>query len=84
MILWLPVLLLMTEMFYYKSRKEIVRTKLYEDKHNTQSSSGTYSLSKEGDLSGKITIISEGSQYNQKRYYKIFPQKKKHIINGIE
>jgi hypothetical protein len=45
---------------------EIVRTKLYEDRNNTQISSGTYSLSKEGDLSGKITIISEGSQYNQK------------------
>jgi hypothetical protein len=36
-----------------KPEGEIVRTKLYEDKHNTQSSSGTYSLSKEGDLSGK-------------------------------
>ncbi|WP_232226269.1 DUF3857 domain-containing protein [Flavobacterium sp. ACAM 123] len=45
---------------------EIVRTKLYKDKDNTQSSSGSYFLSKEGDLVGKITIISEGSQYNQK------------------
>jgi len=45
---------------------EIVRTKLYEDRDNTQLSSGTYSLSKEGDLLGEITIISEGSQYNQK------------------
>jgi hypothetical protein len=31
---------------------EIVRTK-YEDKHNTQSSSGTYSLSKEEIYQGK-------------------------------
>lgn len=45
---------------------EIVRTKLYEDRDNTQLSSGTYSLSKEGDLLGEITIMSEGSQYNQK------------------
>jgi hypothetical protein len=45
---------------------EIVRTKLYEDRGNTQLSSGTYSLSKEGDLLGEITIVSEGSQYNQK------------------
>jgi hypothetical protein len=45
---------------------EIVRTKLYEDRGNTQLSSGTYSLSKEGDLLGEIKIVSEGSQYNQK------------------
>jgi hypothetical protein len=56
---------------------EIVRTKLYEDKHNTQSSSGTYSLSKEGDLSGKITIISEGSQYNQKALLQNLPPTEK-------
>jgi hypothetical protein len=35
----------------------------------------------EGDLFGKIIIISEGSQYNQKRYCKNLPKKKKHIIN---
>jgi hypothetical protein len=45
---------------------EIVRTKVYEDKGNTQFSSGSYSLSINGDLSGKATIVSEGSQYSNK------------------
>lgn len=45
---------------------EIVRTKIYEDNGNTQISKGAYSLSTNGDLSGKIMIISEGSQYGQK------------------
>ena len=45
---------------------EIVRTKVYEDKGNTQISKGTYTLSANGDFSGKITIASEGSQYSQK------------------
>jgi hypothetical protein len=45
---------------------EIVRTKLSEDENNTQISSGSYSLSKNGDFSGQITIASQGSQYNQK------------------
>ncbi|PWA07994.1 DUF3857 domain-containing protein [Flavobacterium laiguense] len=45
---------------------EIVRTKIYEDSGNTQISKGTYSISENGDLSGKIGIVSEGSQYNQK------------------
>ncbi len=45
---------------------EIVRTKVYEDNGNTQVSKGTYALSTNGDFSGKITIASEGSQYNQK------------------
>jgi transglutaminase-like putative cysteine protease len=45
---------------------EIVRTQLYEDKNNSQISSGSYSLSQNGDLSGDITIVSQGSQYNQK------------------
>ncbi|MFV8378953.1 DUF3857 domain-containing protein [Flavobacterium sp. LB3R33] len=45
---------------------EIVRTKVYEDNGNTQISKGEYALSVNGDFSGKITISSEGSQYNQK------------------
>lgn len=45
---------------------EIVRTKLYEDKGNTQISKGSYSLTTNGDFSGKITIVSGGSQYSQK------------------
>jgi hypothetical protein len=45
---------------------EIVRTKNYENKDNTQISMGNYSLSENGDFSGKISIVSEGSQYGQK------------------
>jgi hypothetical protein len=45
---------------------EIVRTKIYEDADNTQISKGTYSIAENGDLFGKIGIVSEGSQYNQK------------------
>jgi transglutaminase-like putative cysteine protease len=45
---------------------EIVRTKVYEDADNTQVSKGTYSIAENGDFSGKIGIVSEGTQYNQK------------------
>lgn len=45
---------------------EIVHTKIYEDKDNLQRSKGTYSIAENGDFLGKIEIISEGSQYNQK------------------
>ena len=45
---------------------EIVRTKVYEDNGNTQISKGGYALSANGDILGKIIIVSEGSQYNQK------------------
>lgn len=45
---------------------EIIRTKNYENKDNSQFSKGNYSLSDNGDFSGKITIVSEGSQYGMK------------------
>lgn len=45
---------------------EIIRTKNYENKDNSQFSKGNYSLSENGDFSGKITIVSEGSQYGMK------------------
>jgi hypothetical protein len=45
---------------------EIARTKVYEDNGNTQISKGGYALSANGDILGKIIIVSEGSQYNQK------------------
>lgn len=45
---------------------EIVRTTIYEDRINTQISKGNYVLSEEGNLTGAITIISEGTQYNKK------------------
>lgn len=45
---------------------EIVRTNIYDDEGNTQGDKGTYTLSGNGDLSGKITIVSQGSQYSRK------------------
>jgi hypothetical protein len=45
---------------------EIVRTKTYNDKDNSQTSKGNYTLSENGDLAGKIAIISEGAQYSSK------------------
>ncbi|MFV8346070.1 DUF3857 domain-containing protein [Flavobacterium sp. ZB4P13] len=45
---------------------EIVRAKNYEDKGNTQISKGEYIISQTGELSGRISIVSEGTQYSQK------------------
>ena len=45
---------------------EIVKTKNYENKTNSQISKGNYSLLDNGGVTGKIAIVSEGSQYGQK------------------
>jgi Domain of Unknown Function with PDB structure (DUF3857)/Transglutaminase-like superfamily len=45
---------------------EIIRTKIYDDKGNTQINKGSYTLNANGDFLGKIAIVSEGSQYSQK------------------
>jgi transglutaminase-like putative cysteine protease len=45
---------------------EIVRTKVYEDLGNTQKDKGTYTIDEDGNFSGSILIISEGSQYSSK------------------
>lgn len=45
---------------------EIVRTKVYDDKGNTQKDKGIYTIDENGHFSGSISIISEGSQYNNK------------------
>jgi len=45
---------------------EIVKTKNYENKDNSQISKGNYSIAENGDFSGKISIVSEGSQYSPK------------------
>lgn len=45
---------------------EIVRTKIYEDRGNTQISLGNYSLDENGNFSGAISMVSEGSQYGRK------------------
>ena len=45
---------------------EIVRTKIYADKGNTQISKGNYTIIENGDFLGKINIVSEGTQYDRK------------------
>lgn len=51
---------------------EIVRTKIYEDKENTQIDKGMYSIDENGNFSGSISIISEGSQYSSKQRLESF------------
>lgn len=45
---------------------EIVRTKIYADTGNTQIDKGIYTIDENGNFSGSISIVSEGSQYNSK------------------
>lgn len=52
---------------------EIVRTKNYEAKDNTQISKGNYSISETGDFVGGVSIVSEGTQYGKKYYLEKLP-----------
>lgn len=45
---------------------EIVRTNVYHDEGNIQEDKGSFTLSGNGDMSGKIKIVSQGSQYSRK------------------
>lgn len=45
---------------------EIVHTKNYEEKTNSQFSKGNYSISETGELKGNIEIVSQGTQYGRK------------------
>lgn len=45
---------------------EIVRTKIYDDKGNTQIGKGSYAIDENGNFSGSISIASQGSQYSSK------------------
>lgn len=45
---------------------EIVRTNIYEDKGNTQTDKGSYAIDEQGNLSGSVSIVSEGTQYSTK------------------
>jgi hypothetical protein len=45
---------------------EIVRTTIYEDKSNTQNDKGNYTIDENGNFSGSIFIVSEGTQYSTK------------------
>jgi hypothetical protein len=62
---------------------EIIRTKNYENKDNSQISKGNYSLDENGDFSGKIAIVSEGSQYGRKFHLETTPpiENDKHYKN---
>lgn len=51
---------------------EIVRTKIYEDKGNTQTGKGTYTISANGDFLGNLKIASQGSQYANKSRVEAF------------
>lgn len=52
---------------------EIVKTKNYENKDNSQVDKGKYSLDDNGTLSGAISMVSEGSQYGQKFHLETTP-----------
>jgi len=45
---------------------EIIRTKIYEDKGNTQEGKGTYTIDENGNFSGSLKVASQGSQYSLK------------------
>ncbi|KVV13140.1 DUF3857 domain-containing protein [Flavobacterium sp. TAB 87] len=45
---------------------EIVRTKIYEDEGNVKSTIGNYTIVENGNFTGSLTMVSEGSQYDTK------------------
>lgn len=45
---------------------EIVRTKIYHDKGNSQEGKGTYTIDENGNFAGILKIASQGSQYASK------------------
>jgi len=50
----------------------IVRTKIYEDKGNSQKDKGVYTIDENGNFLGSISILSEGSQYSTKQRLESF------------
>ncbi|MBE8727169.1 DUF3857 domain-containing protein [Flavobacterium hungaricum] len=65
---------------------QIVRTKIYEDIGNIQKDKGSYSIDENGNFSGALSIVSEGSQYSQRtRVEHLQPtEKEKHYKNHWE
>lgn len=55
---------------------EIIRTKNYENKDNSQISAGEYSINGEGDFLAKISIVSKGSQYEKSKTERMLPEEK--------
>jgi len=52
-----------------ESGGQIVKTKSFLEKDNSQISKGNYSISSEGNLKGKVSIVSKGSQYDERYDY---------------
>lgn len=50
----------------------IVRTTVYEDKGNTQLDKGIYTIDENGNFSGSVSILSEGSKYSSKQTLESF------------
>ncbi len=44
---------------------EIVKTKAYTESDNSQITKGSYAISPEGNISGKMAIVSKGEQYDR-------------------
>lgn len=45
---------------------EIVRTTIYSDRGNSQKNKGSYMIDPQGNLSGSLSVISEGTVYSKK------------------
>ena len=45
---------------------QIIDTKVYSERSNSQETTGNYSLNSEGKLIGRVSIKSKGTQYNRK------------------
>jgi hypothetical protein len=52
---------------------EIVKTKVYADRNNSQISKGSYSISENGLLLGTVAMTSEGSQYDKYHIENVSP-----------
>lgn len=50
----------------------IVRTKIYEDKGNTQIDKGVYTIDENGNFLGSVSIASEGSKYSSRARIETF------------
>lgn len=55
---------------------EIIRTKNYQDKDNSQISAGNYTISENGNFFGNISMVSQGSQYRKSRLQSKLPTEK--------
>ena len=60
---------------------ELVRTKVFKDEANSQITKGAYAISATGDLSGNLSIVSKGSQFdNSFQIERLTPvEKEKHF-----